>query len=43
MCPMIELINSIHIEDILGLENLEKELSKYITDFSKKNGCCMEV
>ncbi|MFP4978645.1 hypothetical protein ACE6ED_24780 [Paenibacillus sp. CN-4] len=30
-----ELMNSIHIEDILGLENLEKELSKYITDFSK--------
>ncbi|TYA11221.1 hypothetical protein FRY98_18805 [Paenibacillus faecis] len=30
-----ELINSIHIIDILGLENLEKELSKYLSDISK--------
>lgn len=30
-----ELINSIHVEGISGLENLEKELSKYLSDFSK--------
>lgn len=30
-----ELVNSVHIKEILGLENLEKELSKHISDFSK--------
>ncbi|MFC3801891.1 hypothetical protein [Cohnella sp. GCM10012308] len=30
-----ELVNSIHVTDILGLENLEKELSKYLSNFSK--------
>lgn len=30
-----ELINSIHIIDIVGLESLENELSKYLSDISK--------
>lgn len=29
-----ELINSIHLKDIVGIELLEQELRKYISDFS---------
>lgn len=30
-----ELVNSVHVQGILGLENLEKELSNYLSDFTK--------